>query len=735
MDLRPFTKFSLTPKQKVALCDRVLAHAAWDESKHPRAPAGSEKGGEFAPSLNDVLIDRDHALASYGQNTAYLINGRLRGRTEGAFKQTDPLIRSMDVAFATPKANQVVGEKKYVYRFVQNDGVHRAFGRARVGTVVEDKAFLSTSFNRSLIERVGGQMDKGVVLEIELPKGTKYLSGRQDEREAILDRSTRLKITQLDKGPDVTYASVRVVGKGNAKKYAEDEDYMLLTLSPPYDDEETQHQHSQIDYGRLKSLLSRMDRDAVGQIAAAISTAKAALLEYVRTAFDAKTTSMDWVGKLQIRNWADVRTAFREMSRTAFSAGRRDLRREVSGVVAMAEWDEAKHPRRAAGSDKGGEFAPVGGGWQPSAKDINAPDGTKADFDHVKGGLLFHGTAEPERISFGKMSDNEIYLTDHYGEAQQYSLGVHLGGRGSKPAVVLLQARPGRMLNADREVNRIIIEGDDLDFKTLFDKARKAGYSYVSYYHPSNFHGKQEQRVIVSLNPKLDLSYRKVWLTREDARQFSYAQIDYATPITPVRAANFMDERMFWVSGVLRDDLTRRAQGVLVQALKLGEPLDDTLGKLADTFAPYILEGVAPEVVSPFRLETIVRTNLTEAYNQGRLEELQDPALALYVEGVRYSAIMDERTTPVCQFLHDKVFHEDDPDLGRIAPPNHFNCRSILVPVIVGEDIEEYAGQAEIDEALSMIKASFGGDAPEYAERAALPRIYKEKPHEQSQAD
>jgi SPP1 gp7 family putative phage head morphogenesis protein len=171
-----------------------------------------------------------------------------------------------------------------------------------------------------------------------------------------------------------------------------------------------------------------------------------------------------------------------------------------------------------------------------------------------------------------------------------------------------------------------------------------------------------------------------------------------------------MDERMFWVSGVLRDDLTKRAQTILMQAIKNGEPLDETIEKLGDVFEPFVGRGVEPEVERPARLETIVRTNLTEAYNTARLAELHDSDLAPFVEGVRYSAILDSRTTEICEFLHDKVFRVDDPDLDRLSPPNHFNCRSVLVPVIVGEKVDAYATQDEIDRGLEMISEGFGGD-------------------------
>lgn len=115
---------------------------------------------------------------------------------------------------------------------------------------------------------------------------------------------------------------------------------------------------------------------------------------------------------------------------------------------------------------------------------------------------------------------------------------------------------------------------------------------------------------------------------------------------------------------------------------------------------------------------------MTEAYNSGRLEEMQDPEMDIFIKGIEYSAILDERTTPICEFLHGKVFEKDDPDIDRLSAPNHFNCRSVMVPVMVGEEVGEYITEAEKAEALDMISVGFGGDKAEYAARAALPKLY-----------
>lgn len=199
---------------------------------------------------------------------------------------------------------------------------------------------------------------------------------------------------------------------------------------------------------------------------------------------------------------------------------------------------------------------------------------------------------------------------------------------------------------------------------------------------------------------------------RMDFRSEVMGKRDHAVSVTPREAARFMDERMFWVSGVMRDDLTKRAQTILMQAIKMGEELLDTVGKLEEAFTPYVgKKGIKAEVVTPARLETIVRTNLSEAYNQGRLAGIHDPEMAPFIVGVRYSAILDERTTEICSYLHGMVFKPEEPDIDRLAPPNHFNCRSVILPVIIGEEPGAFATAAEIAHGLDLIKSGFGGNA------------------------
>jgi SPP1 gp7 family putative phage head morphogenesis protein len=80
------------------------------------------------------------------------------------------------------------------------------------------------------------------------------------------------------------------------------------------------------------------------------------------------------------------------------------------------------------------------------------------------------------------------------------------------------------------------------------------------------------------------------------------------------------------------------------------------------------------------RADIIARTESSKAFNWGRRYRFdRSPSLA----GYRYSAIVDERTTPICRGLHGFSWEIDHPDLDAHTPPNHFRCRSVLVPISV----------------------------------------------------
>lgn len=147
----------------------------------------------------------------------------------------------------------------------------------------------------------------------------------------------------------------------------------------------------------------------------------------------------------------------------------------------------------------------------------------------------------------------------------------------------------------------------------------------------------------------------------------------------------------FTVKGI-DETLVAQVKNALLLGLFTGEASRKTEDRIREIFEPYIGD---PNIirdrrqVEPFRLETIVRTNNTTAFNQGRLVAARAPDLTDFIQGMQYSAILDDRTTDVCIHLDEKVFRLNDPALEQLTPPNHFNCRSILVPVTIDITVSE----------------------------------------------
>lgn len=153
-----------------------------------------------------------------------------------------------------------------------------------------------------------------------------------------------------------------------------------------------------------------------------------------------------------------------------------------------------------------------------------------------------------------------------------------------------------------------------------------------------------------------------------------YADTPEEEIIPHVAARKYLEEKAFYVTGVMSDNLTKAVQQVISEKFQNGMTNDETIDRLHEVLSPYTGGEVAKEVIKPYRLETIVRTNQTEAYNRGRLAQMTDPALKDFVLGYRFSAILDDRTTDQCAYLDGKDFPAGDTGMLAYTPPLHFNA-------------------------------------------------------------
>lgn len=108
--------------------------------------------------------------------------------------------------------------------------------------------------------------------------------------------------------------------------------------------------------------------------------------------------------------------------------------------------------------------------------------------------------------------------------------------------------------------------------------------------------------------------------------------------------------------------------------------------KVQEIFSPFIKTGViAGKAAEPYIVETTIKTMSAQYFNQARMNTFNEPEYRSLISAFEYSALLDDRTTEICEHLHGRIITADDSSLSEYNPPNHFNCRSLFIPILIGE--------------------------------------------------
>ena len=222
-----------------------------------------------------------------------------------------------------------------------------------------------------------------------------------------------------------------------------------------------------------------------------------------------------------------------------------------------------------------------------------------------------------------------------------------------------------------------------------------------------DFHPKQKTRVRKAIENSLaeawalgvQHSKKELLIARKESFKLNFGRIDE-------EAGEFLRLNGFRAFGSMSDDMRTIMQSILVNGVKFSWTTKQITDKIYDEF---VLAGfigidinsaatgrIADEIAEAIgqtaglhRVETMVRTTIFEALNEARYSTFTDPELDGFVEALEYSAILDSRTTRICSHLDDRVYPIDSEVWNKYRPPNHFNCRSILVPVtVIDTDVE-----------------------------------------------
>jgi SPP1 gp7 family putative phage head morphogenesis protein len=75
--------------------------------------------------------------------------------------------------------------------------------------------------------------------------------------------------------------------------------------------------------------------------------------------------------------------------------------------------------------------------------------------------------------------------------------------------------------------------------------------------------------------------------------------------------------------------------------------------------------------------DRLIRTEVTNTYNQAALQSYEDSGM---VEHFEYLAVLDNRTSEVCDELDGQIFKLSEAQTGLNVPPLHPRCRSTTIP-------------------------------------------------------
>lgn len=148
--------------------------------------------------------------------------------------------------------------------------------------------------------------------------------------------------------------------------------------------------------------------------------------------------------------------------------------------------------------------------------------------------------------------------------------------------------------------------------------------------------------------------------------------------------------RAFTVAGVAQLDVVADVWQAMDQAIDQGLPFKDFKAAVRDKLE----RAWGGTVGNPgYRIETIFRVQVQEAYNAGRWRQMTEPAVLRARPFWLYDAVLDRRTTAICRERDGKIYRADDPWWQTNYPPLHFRCRS-GVRTLSAAEAEEFGGES-----------------------------------------
>jgi SPP1 gp7 family putative phage head morphogenesis protein len=240
--------------------------------------------------------------------------------------------------------------------------------------------------------------------------------------------------------------------------------------------------------------------------------------------------------------------------------------------------------------------------------------------------------------------------------------------------------------------NKKIVESKDIGkLKTL--KIQKAGFKelYGNYYFKLYLNGKKDG--ITEIDDRLKDSKEiqelkndkyfqtpfdidEKWMDMDFIKKFlkDFGKLGVLTSDDRKFFKNIKD-KVFIDVGEIEERMVKITNQTVEQGIRAGESTATVTAKISQFLADDRKKHAL----------TIARTNASTFYNSGRINFFQSKPVDPFMEAYLYSAIIDTSTTAFCTQHNDQWIRKSDPQFETMNPPNHFNCRSVFVPILVGE--------------------------------------------------
>jgi len=161
---------------------------------------------------------------------------------------------------------------------------------------------------------------------------------------------------------------------------------------------------------------------------------------------------------------------------------------------------------------------------------------------------------------------------------------------------------------------------------------------------------------------------------------------EYIRDLTPVTKEIFdgltaqYKKDAFTLAGAADLRLIQKIQAALAEVAQKGETAADfeaAVNKITDD------AGIAQ--LNAFTLDTAFNTAMQKAYSLGRYEQMTDESVTAVLPFWQYWTVGDDRVRPEHMVLDGFTARAQDPVWRKIYPPNGFNCRCSVVPILESE--------------------------------------------------